>query len=384
MQKIKNMLHHNNANTANTTGTNTYVAPGATTTTHTTTTGAPIDSLDKNKDGRVDAADFQGRGTSTTHHNPLDRNHDGKVDLKDLKPSAKREAPINDQKLAALDRNHDGRVDARDFQGQQGMGMQQGGMMGRNPLDRNGDGRVDARDFQQGGVGLATVREAPVKVEVVEKNMVVHEHIHAVEKEEIQPIIHREREQLDVHQVTQQLHETQIQPTLVQQRELAAEFRAPIIERGAPIQENVVLPSVDRDATVRSTQINAPIIEETIKKTVIEEVQPVLERDVFIPTLVQERQDIYEKVVEAPHVYRETLPVRELGTARSTEYIHSAPIVQQQPIIEQPAPRMVAPVTMTTTTTTTDSFIPAKLAHDGELGSTRSTTHGAPVERRVR
>jgi hypothetical protein len=319
MQKIKNMLHHNN-NEATTTNT----------ASHPTT----YDSLDRNKDGRVDAADFPGKGTSTTHHNPLDRNHDGKVNLKDLKPSAKREAPINDQKLAALDRNHDGVVDARDFQGQQGMGLaqrnpldrngdgrvdardfqgQQGGLVHRNPLDRNGDGRVDARDFQSQQVGLATVRAEPAVVQVVEKDVVVHEHIHTLEKEEIQPIIHREREQLDIKQVTQQLHETQIQPTLIQHRELAAEFRAPIIERGAPIQENVVLPSVDRDATIRSTQINAPIIEETIKKTIIEEIQPVLERDIIQSTIIQERKDIYEKIVEAPVVYRETRVIQDRG-----------------------------------------------------------------------
>jgi hypothetical protein len=361
-------------------GTNVHTGTSAATTLpH---SGAGYDSLDKNKDGRVDAADFQGKGTSTTHHNPLDRNHDGKVNLKDLKPSAKREAAINDQKLAGLDRNHDGVVDARDFQGQQGMGLQQGGLLGqqtRNPLDRNGDGIVDARDFNSSGnvligqqsAGLTSVREAPVQIQVVEKGVVVHEHIHALEKEEIQPVIHREREQMEVKQITQQLHETQIQPTLVQQRELAAEFRAPIIERGAPIQENVVLPSVDRDATMRSVQVNQPILEETIKKTVIEEIQPVLERDVFIPTIVQQTQNIYEKVVEAPTVYREVLPVRELGTTRSEAYIPQEPMMMREvaaPVV--PVQNFVAPITVTTTTTTSDSFVPAKLVHDGQLGNT--------------
>jgi hypothetical protein len=303
MQKIKNLLHHNDNTT--TTGThptttpasssdpivhdhgiplpNTLVTGNTVTAPMGTTSAAPRahDSLDKNKDGRVDAADFQGKGTSTTHHNPLDRNHDGKVDLKDLKPSAKREAPINDQKLASLDKNHDGRVDARDFQGQT--------------------------------AGISSVRAEPAQVQVIEKGTVVHEHVHTLEKEEIQPIIHREREQLDVHQVTQQLHETQIQPTLVQRRELAAEVRAPIIEKSAPIQENIAIPSVDRDATMKSTQINAPIVEETIRKTVIEEIQPVLDRDVVQSTLIQERKDIYEKVVEAPSVTRSTTYVQDRG-----------------------------------------------------------------------
>jgi hypothetical protein len=427
MQKIKNILHHNKDDTTSTTGTHTTTTPARTsdpivhdhgipipntlvagntvapmgTNVHTGTStatglphsGAGYDSLDKNKDGRVDAADFQGKGTSTTHHNPLDRNHDGKVNLKDLKPSAKREAPINDQKLAALDRNHDGVVDARDFQGQQGMGLahgnpldrngdgrvdardfqgQQGmGLAHRNPLDRNGDGRVDARDFQGQQTGLTTVRSEPTQIQVVEKGVVVHEHIHALEKEEIQPVIHREREQLEVKQITQQLHETQIQPTLVQHRELAPEVRAPIVERGI-IEENVHFSTVDRDATMRSVQVNQPILEETVKKTVIEEIQPVLERDVFVPTIVQQTQNIYEKVVEAPTVYREVLPVRELGTTRSEAYIpHQEPIVMREvaaPVA--PVQNFVAPITVTTTTTTTDSFVPAKLVHDGQLGNT--------------
>lgn len=57
------------------------------------------------------------------------------------------------------------------------------------------------------------------------------ERIHPVMKEEIQPVIYREREQLDVKQVTQMMHETQIQPTIIQQRELPAQTREAIIER---------------------------------------------------------------------------------------------------------------------------------------------------------
>lgn len=230
--------------------------------------------------------------------------------------------------------------------------------------------------YDQGLAPSAVLRttENPV-VQVVEKNVVVHEHIHPVEKEEIQPIIYREREQMDIKQITQQLHETQIQPTLIQQRELAPQYREAVVERSAPIQENVVLPTTTLDATVRSVQVNAPIVNETIKKTVIEEIQPVLERDVFQPVIVQQTQPIYEKVIEAPSVYREILPMRELGTrtlgtGEVLAYREVEPVVPQQHLIQ--------PVTVVTTTTTTDSFVPAKLIAEQKTLGSRS-----PVERRV-
>ncbi|PRP83904.1 hypothetical protein PROFUN_08841 [Planoprotostelium fungivorum] len=154
---------------------------------------------------------------------------------------------------------------------------------------------------------------APVKAEVIQKEVVVHEHIHPVQKEEIQPVIYREREQLDVKQVTERLHETEIKPTLVQQRELAPEVREVIVEKSAPISENYVAPSVQVDAALRTQVVHAPIVNEVVKKTVIEEVQPVLERDVIQSTLIQETKNIYEKVVEAPTVHRETVVQRDLG-----------------------------------------------------------------------
>jgi len=303
---------------------------------------------DRNHNGIPDS---QERGA---HHNPLDRNHDGKVNLQDLKSNK--------------DRNHNGIPDNQERSGLVG---------GLN--DRNHNGIPD--NLERGTMGLT--REAPVQVQVVEKNVVVHEHIHPVEKEEIQPVIYREREQMEVKQITQQLHETQIQPTLVQQRELAAEVRAPIIERGAPIQENTVFATTDRDVTMRSVQVNAPIVNETIKRTVIEEVQPVLERDVFVPTIVQQTQPIYEKVVEAPHVYRETLPVRELGT-RNADYVQPIQPVMREVAPIAPVPAMVQPITVQTTTTTTDSFIPAKLINDTTHGTHGTTTHGtAPAGRKL-
>jgi len=132
-------------------------------------------------------------------------------------------------------------------------------------------------------------------------------------KEEIQPVIYREREQLDVKQVTQMMHETQIQPTIIQQRELPAQTREAVIERAAPIAENYIAPTREVDATLRTQVVHAPIVNEVIKKTIIEEIQPVLERDIIQSTVIQNTQPIYEKFVEAPTVYREVRTVVDRG-----------------------------------------------------------------------
>ncbi|PRP89022.1 hypothetical protein PROFUN_02300 [Planoprotostelium fungivorum] len=188
-------------------------------------------------------------------------------------------------------------------------------------------------------VTVSVLSKEPVTLERIEKDVVVRETIHPLEKEEIQPVIYREREQLDVRQITQMLHETEIRPTILETRELAAERREAIVERAEPIAENIILPSKTVDAVERSQVIHAPIVEEIIKKTVIEEIQPVLERDIFAPTIIQNTQPIYEKIVEAPTVYREILQVRELGMKHVTidllekkEFVHSPSTMGKAPL----------------------------------------------------
>lgn len=125
-----------------------------------------------------------------------------------------------------------------------------------------------------------TVLREPVMLERQEKEVVVHEHIHPVEKEEIQPIIHRgehlstflvckswlfaEREQLEVRQVTERLHETEVAPTIIEQRELAPEVREVVIEKAAPIAENVQIATVEVDATLKN-QVSTPKVSRNVK-----------------------------------------------------------------------------------------------------------------------
>jgi len=320
--------------------------------------------FDKNHDGKVDLKDLKGQQTyanqPNAHRNPLDRNGDGRVDLKDLTAqnalnpgmmqTTTQTTTLTSLPLTSgLDRNHDG-IDDR-LQG--GRRLSNGQLIGldRNHdgiddrlqtglvggIDRNHDGiddRLQGRRLSRGydatllnqGTYIQTeqraslVRAEPTIMETIQKDVVVHERIHPMQKEEIQPIIYREREQLDVKQVTQLLHETQIQPTILEQRNLEAQYREAVVERGAPIQPNVVLPSSQREATTRTQIIHAPIVEEVIKKRVIEEVQPVLERDVIQATVIQNTQPIYEKIIEAPTITREILQVRELGTVNGSSY----------------------------------------------------------------
>jgi len=167
--------------------------------------------------------------------------------------------------------------------------------------------------YVQGERRASLVRAAPTVLETIEKEVVIQERIHPIEKEEIQPIIYREREQLDVKQITQLMHETQIQPTIVEERELSAEIREPIVERGEPLPQNIVLPTREVGEVSRTQVLHAPIVEETIKRTIIEEIQPVLERDIIQPTVIQNTQTIYEKIIEAPTVSRSIVETRELG-----------------------------------------------------------------------
>jgi hypothetical protein len=44
-------------------------------------------------------------------------------------------------------------------------------------------------------------------------------------REEIQPVIHREREQLEIREEIQPIYEKAIQPTIVEERQLAPEVR---------------------------------------------------------------------------------------------------------------------------------------------------------------
>jgi len=169
---------------------------------------------------------------------------------------------------------------------------------------------------------VVDVREAPTIVERVEKAAVVHEVYKTEEVVQIQPVINREREQLDVYEVVQPMREREVVATEVRNVALPAQTRATVVEDNSAFlaQRSAPTDFSTREvaATMSQTVTNAPIVHETITHRVIEEVQPVIYKEIDRPVLIKETLPIYEKIVEAPHAHHTVLPVRDLGTHVST------------------------------------------------------------------
>lgn len=154
-----------------------------------------------------------------------------------------------------------------------------------------------------------------------EKAPVVQEVVKPGVREEIQPVIHRDREQLEIREEIQPIYEKTVRPTLVEERQLAPETRAevrtgvmPVIAEGP--RSNVV---VEREHVEVMTK--APIVEETVHRKIIEEVQPVIHRETIAPRVIKEIQPIYEKVVEAPVVTYTTLAPRYQSGTETTAWV---------------------------------------------------------------
>jgi len=72
-------------------------------------------------------------------------------------------------------------------------------------------------------------------VEHVERPAVVQEVIRPGVREEIQPVIHRDREQLEIREEIQPIYEQAVQPTVMEQRQLPSEIRPEVRLGSAPI-----------------------------------------------------------------------------------------------------------------------------------------------------
>jgi len=149
-------------------------------------------------------------------------------------------------------------------------------------------------------------------IERQEREAIVRETIIPQERIEVQPVIHREREVLELHQVTQPVYEKQVRATRIENTELPAEYREKIEGSQAEFQERLregmegLHSSVKWETVERKVIDQPPIIHETIKKIVREEVQPVIYREIVEPRVIRETLPIYERVVEAPRVFRES------------------------------------------------------------------------------
>lgn len=156
-----------------------------------------------------------------------------------------------------------------------------------------------------------TSREEILLPERMERPAVIHEKIKREEVEEIQPVIHRELDKTEIKLITQPLLEKEIKPVQFHESILPAEQRSPILPPSTEIPREQFQNMTEFEGVERKVVEKAPIIVETIKKHIIEEVQPIIYKEIHEPHVIKITKPIYERVVEAPVVFRELLPMRE-------------------------------------------------------------------------
>lgn len=172
-----------------------------------------------------------------------------------------------------------------------------------------------AYPMTQSFVGQATRTMEVLPVEVIERPVVIHESIRQEQVEEIQPIVRVEREKTEIRQITQPLTDKEIRPVLVEERVLPVEVLPTIVNQGAPMPERLDQSTRDFDATLRHVVEKTPIVQETEKWRVIEEVQPIIYREVIVPHVIRTSRPMREVVVEAPVFTEQVLQVRDLSFA---------------------------------------------------------------------
>ncbi|CAD6575559.1 MAG: hypothetical protein CYPHOPRED_005737 [Cyphobasidiales sp. Tagirdzhanova-0007] len=155
--------------------------------------------------------------------------------------------------------------------------------------------RVDVED-RIGGTHTRNVKDAVVREQV-------DRHSH----HEVTPIVDRNREETEIHQ--------KVQPVLDEQRQTTRyEHNAPAVSRqraediddaSATKYQNQLNFGNERNVgdTTHSTSVNAPIVHERVQKNIVEEIQPVIERQTHQTEHHHTTQLINEEVTHAPRVH---------------------------------------------------------------------------------
>jgi hypothetical protein len=194
---------------------------------------------------------------------------------------------------------------------------------------------VQASSGQVSGISCQSCHGTPTALPttVIQDMPVVKETIREREREEIQPVLHREVEQPIIRKVTAPVSEVRNLQEQQIYAHAAPEFReikAPALtsEQQAMLAQRE-LPEAARFVT--HEQVVLPTkVHEVVKEKIVEEVQPVIYREVYAPRTIHVEKDIFEKQVLPTQVVQE---VRPMGT-------YTAPLAQ------------TAQFTSTTSTTT--------------------------------
>jgi len=161
------------------------------------------------------------------------------------------------------------------------------------------------------GFMMAETREEILLPERMERPAVIHEKIKREEVEEIQPVIHRELDKTEIRQITQPYMEKEVKPVQFHESILPAEERAAILPASMEVPREKFENLTEFEGVERRRVEKTPIIVETIKKHIIEEVQPIIYKEIHEPHVIKLTKPIYEKIVEAPVLFKERMPMRE-------------------------------------------------------------------------
>jgi hypothetical protein len=149
------------------------------------------------------------------------------------------------------------------------------------------------------------------------------ERIREVEIERVQPVVHVDREQTEVRQVVQPILEKEVRPTLITKTAKEVELGTRQ-EKASGVPTSLEGRSLGNAPTIQSKteflgvekrreEFN-PIVQETVHKKIIEQVTPVVEREVVIPHVIEQTKHIHETVQEKPvitHEIRAPITVEE-------------------------------------------------------------------------
>lgn len=136
------------------------------------------------------------------------------------------------------------------------------------------------------------------------------EKVHHKEAVHVTPVVTRDVEKTEVRQVVQPVHETQVLPTQVHEKVLPEQRIEKNMATPIPAQ---VLPTPKRVevGTESHTVQHAAVVQERVHKKIIEDVQPIVYRDVIQEHHVNVQQPIHEHIVEPAVVTHCTAPVIE-------------------------------------------------------------------------
>jgi hypothetical protein len=207
----------------------------------------------------------------------------------------------------------------QNLQGQnlQGQNLQQGQMLPQQNLQQGWGSQQfisqekfqwhpQQQGLQQGFIQQSTLQQqllpatqfqvAPVILEHRESAPVIQERIRREEVEEITPVIHREREKTEIHKITQPVHTSSILGICTEEATLPAQFSE--MRTPSMLPPASILPRREELSAQKMRVDKAPVVIETEKKKIIEEVTPVVYKEVVEPHLTRLTQPIYEKIVE--------------------------------------------------------------------------------------